>query len=289
MLLHRMMYIITCNIAQHGTSQLGFRKFIQIIWTISRHLSTLQEDIIGVLYVCCIGRIDKPLGYPMCPGNPYRQCTRTQGQTICQNIYSPDGTFDTSWSFQNFSNWIQCDMPCGYCNTTFMCELDCPGASSSCTTAQCGWFGMTAPAPCRTCRCDDDCRGDGVTIPYTCCDDYESTCGVWLGKQGHPTTGAPRPHFPAWDSFAAKNCNTRSSLQCMANTTHDYCWAASSTIAGDAYFGFVQKHWSCPPDPGNDCCIYTPQNNNDPKWPTRPYRVKTPVMREPKTQPAPLK
>eukprot|EP00808_Paulinella_micropora_P002442 g20770.t1 len=169
---------------------------------------------------------------------------------------------------EHLHNWIQCDMPCGYCNTTFMCQPDCPGQSGGCTTAQCGFFRNTAPAPCRTCRCDDDCRGDGVTIPYTCCDDYESTCGgpkitgVWLGKQGRPTTSAPP--IPAWDSFAGKNCTTRTSLQCVANATHDYCSAASSTIAGDAYFGFVQKHWSCPPDPGNDCCVYTPQNSNDP-------------------------
>eukprot|EP00808_Paulinella_micropora_P019733 g59215.t1 len=139
-------------------------------------------------------KVGKPLGYPMCPGNPYKVCVKQTGNSpdIC-TWYTPDDTSATQWSLQNFSNWVQCDMPCGYCNTTFMCTPDCPGNSNGCTTAQCGWFGFTAPAPCQTCRCDDDCRGDGLTIPYTCCDDYEQTCGgpkiteVYVNNDYRPT------------------------------------------------------------------------------------------------------
>eukprot|EP00457_Paulinella_chromatophora_P000003 gb/GEZN01000003.1/.p1 GENE.gb/GEZN01000003.1/~~gb/GEZN01000003.1/.p1 ORF type:complete len:6228 (-),score=473.22 gb/GEZN01000003.1/:302-18958(-) len=108
-----------------------------------------------------------------------------------QSVHA-NGTY--IYDYNDLENYMKCDNYCGYCNADIPCwASDCAAfkahgaggpwtlkkGSAGCFIdgGQCAWMGSVAPAPCQTCRCDDSCRGDGVSVPYTCCDDYEPTCG----------------------------------------------------------------------------------------------------------------
>eukprot|EP00808_Paulinella_micropora_P005718 g34203.t1 len=102
----------------------------------------------------------------------------------------------SNYTVQDIADYNACDMLCGYCDTSL--DTRClwkDSAGVKYYIRQCHFLGNVPIAPCQKCRCDDDCRGDGQTIPYTCCDDYEDTCGgpkitgITVPQSDRPTSG----------------------------------------------------------------------------------------------------